>query len=106
TIASQMEDAKGSTTSVTVEAKNPAEQLQAEFQASGTIVTFQGFLLAYEESADENEETEKTDDAEVRLPQLEEGNTLRQGEIVAAGHQTNPPARYTEASLVKVLEEK
>ncbi|SEB02350.1 type I DNA topoisomerase [Leifsonia sp. 21MFCrub1.1] len=106
TVASQMADAKGQTASVTVEARiseGPLDGTVAEFTASGTVITFRGFLNAYEESRDE--ERNATDAAEAKLPPLTEKQTLSVRDIAADGHETTPPPRYTEASLVKTLEE-
>ena len=74
------------------------------FSASGRTITFAGFLKAYVETVDEQAGGE-ADDAESRLPQLTEGQRLAALELTPDGHATNPPARYTEASLVKALEE-
>ncbi|TFC59390.1 MULTISPECIES: type I DNA topoisomerase [unclassified Cryobacterium] len=111
TVASQMADATGSTASVTIaagptgQAAHPAaSEALAEFAASGTVITFRGFMLAYEESRDE-ERNASTDPTESKLPPLEEGQTLTLVEVEAKGHETTPAARYTEASLVKKLEE-
>ena len=98
TIASQMHDAKGSTSTVTIAAGE-----RAEFTASGTVITFRGFLSAYEEGHDE--ERNEGDQAESRLPSLTEGQSLDLLDLEAKGHDTSPPPRYTEASLVKALEE-
>ena len=103
TIASQMADAKGSTATVTIGAEPTASGAVAEFQASGTVITFRGFLSAYEESRDDEREEDAA--AEARLPQLTEGQALSVLGIEAKGHETSPPPRYTEASLVKKLEE-
>nr|WP_218857148.1 type I DNA topoisomerase [Leifsonia soli] len=106
TVASQMADAKGQTASVTVEARlseGPLDGTVAEFTASGTVITFRGFLNAYEESRDE--ERNATDAAEAKLPPLTEKQPLSVRDIAADGHETTPPPRYTEASLVKTLEE-
>ena len=106
TVASQMADAKGSTDTVTVGATVVEDGASAptplEFTASGTVITFPGFLLAYEEGRDE-----KRGDAEqnVSLPQLAEGQALGVADREAKGHETSPPPRYTEASLTKRLEE-
>ena len=106
TVASQMADAKGSTDTVTVGASvvEPGEGTATalEFTASGTVITFPGFLLAYEEGRDE-----KRGDAEqnVSLPQLSERQGLGIADPTAKGHETSPPPRYTEASLTKRLEE-
>jgi DNA topoisomerase-1 len=96
TIASQMADARGQTVSVRIAGGN------AEFATAGTVITFRGFLLAYEESHDE-----PSGDAEERLlPKLAEGDALAATKLEPEGHSTSPPARYTEASLVKALEER
>ncbi|SDK46035.1 DNA topoisomerase I [Cryobacterium psychrotolerans] len=111
TVASQMADATGSTASVTISAgptgssAHPAASgAVAEFAASGTVITFRGFMLAYEESVDE-ERNASTDPTESKLPPLAEGQVLALIEVEAKGHETTPAARYTEASLVKKLEE-
>lgn len=111
TVASQMADATGSTASVTISAgptgpsEHPAaSRALAEFTASGTVITFRGFMLAYEESRDE-ERNAPTDATESKLPPLEEGQVLGLVDVEAKGHETTPAARYTEASLVKKLEE-
>ena len=106
TVASQMADAKGQTASVTVEARigdGPLDGTVAEFTASGTVITFRGFLNAYEEGRDE----ERNADAggEAKLPPLTQGQALGVKDVAADGHETTPPPRYTEASIVKTLEE-
>ncbi|WP_158862576.1 type I DNA topoisomerase [Leifsonia sp. AG29] len=106
TVASQMADAKGQTASVTVEAaitEGPLDGTVAEFTASGTVITFRGFLNAYEEGKDE--ERNSADPADAKLPPLAAGQSLSVREVEADGHETTPPPRYTEASLVKTLEE-
>ena len=109
TVASQMADAKGQTASVTVAvrvAEGPLNGTVAEFTASGTVITFRGFLNAYEESRDEERNaTDSTDAAEAKLPPLSEKQPLSVQDVAADGHETTPPPRYTEASLVKTLEE-
>ncbi|WP_435176460.1 type I DNA topoisomerase [Actinacidiphila sp. bgisy145] len=103
TVASQMKDATGQ--SVTVRVGGAASDgRDAEFSASGKIITFHGFLKAYVEGADDP--NAELDDRERRLPQVAEGDALSADRITADGHSTKPPARYTEASLVKELEEK
>ncbi len=97
TVASQMADAKLSTTSVKLTAEVSGEEL--ELSASGTTVTYKGFLAVYDETReDDNEE-------QAKLPQLAVGDQIVIGDATAKSHQTQPPARYTEASLVKALEE-
>ncbi|WP_181408817.1 type I DNA topoisomerase [Schumannella soli] len=103
TVASQMADARGSTATVMIEAATP-ENGTAELTASGTVITFRGFLAAYEESRDDDRDT-PAEPSESRLPELAEGQTLHAQDVEAKGHETSPPPRYTEASLVKTLEE-
>src|SRR6266513_2499348 len=99
TIASQMADAKGQTVSVRI-AGEASDGRVAEFATAGTVITFRGFLLAYEEGRDEP----SGDDEEKLLPKLAEGDGLTASALEPEGHSTTPPARYTEASLVKALE--
>jgi DNA topoisomerase I len=101
TIASQMKDAAGQTVSLRI-AGTAATGEKTEFGASGTVITFRGFLAAYEEGRDTDE---AADDDERRLPNVAEGDALRVVELEPQGHETNPPARYTEATLVRTLEE-
>jgi DNA topoisomerase-1 len=103
TVASQMADARGTTVSVRVRG-TAATGEEATFAASGRTITFAGFLKAYVETVDDQAGGE-ADDAESRLPQLTQGQGLTADELNPEGHSTNPPARYTEASLVKALEE-
>ena len=124
TVASQMADAVGSTATVRVEVPleptggapqeaGPAFST-AGFTASGTVITFRGFLAAYEEGRDaERYESESgggragaKGDKDVRLPAVTEGQDLAALGAQASGHETTPPPRYTEASLVKALEER
>jgi DNA topoisomerase-1 len=101
TIASQMKDAAGQTVSLRIAGTSANGEL-AEFGASGTVITFRGFLAAYEEGRDTDE---AADDDERRLPNVSEGDALQVVELEPQGHETNPPARYTEATLVRTLEE-
>src|SRR5260370_38849814 len=101
TIASQMEDAKGNTVSLRIAGESTTGE-QVEFGASGTVITFRGFLAAYEEGRDE---TEAKDDDERRLPNLTEGDSAELKEPEPHGHETTPPPRYTQAKLVRTLEE-
>ena len=98
TVASQMADAKLSTTTVKFEAE--VDGKQAEFSAAGTTVITPGFLAVYQDP-----EEDKKEDASAKLPILEVGQSLKIEEIASKDHSTSPPARYTEASLVKALEE-
>jgi DNA topoisomerase-1 len=103
TVASQMADARGTTLSLRISGEARGGQ-QVVFSASGRTITFAGFLKAYVESIDEQAGGE-ADDAESRLPQLEQGQRVDAKELTADGHTTSPPARYTEASLIKALED-
>ena len=107
TVASQMADAKGSTDTVTLGASVPdpvakSGTAAAEFTASGTVITFPGFLLAYEEGKDEKRGSKEQS---VDLPKLSEGQVLAVVDPEAKGHETSPPPRFTEASLTKRLED-
>jgi len=110
TIASQMADARGSTATVrlTSDLEAVAGARQAEFTASGTVISFRGFLAAYEEGRDEQASKRRREVAEEerRLPKLGEGMPLAVLRADAEGHETVPPPRYTEATLVKAMEEK
>ncbi|GMA38326.1 DNA topoisomerase 1 [Mobilicoccus caccae] len=113
TVASQMADAKGSTATVKLVVPTAGAMVggaatqQAEFSASGTVITFRGFLAAYEEGRDEDERAAaQLREEDRRLPQLTEGTGLDVTEAEADGHETAPPARYTEATLVKAMEER
>ena len=103
TVASQMADARGTTVSVRI-AGTAGTGEECVFAASGRTITFAGFLKAYVETVDEQAGGE-ADDAESRLPELTQGQALTAVELRPDGHTTSPPARYTEASLVKALEE-
>lgn len=99
TVASQMADARKLQVRVDMETKTSNDSI-AEFRATGTVVTFPGFLAAYEEARDEND-----DDDSRRLPPLKEGELVSVSSYEALGHSTNPPARYTEPTLVARMEE-
>jgi DNA topoisomerase I len=101
TVASQMKDASGHTVTIQFDAST-ADGTRATFGAAGTVITFPGFLLAYESGRDEPSE----DEEERRLPKLEVGQVLDAKELRPDGHETKPPSRYTEASLVKALEDR
>ncbi|GAA2063149.1 type I DNA topoisomerase [Streptomyces albiaxialis] len=103
TVASQMKDAVGQSVTVKVGGRS-ADGRDAEFSATGKIITFHGFLKAYVEGADDP--NAELDDRERRLPQVAEGDPLSATEMSVDGHATKPPARYTEATLVKELEER
>jgi len=101
TLASQMSDTNGTTVTVkmgTISAG--AASADCEFSASGTTISFPGYRQVYQEIADENE-----DEKEALLPALKVGDAVGIESITANGHNTSPPARYTEPTLVKRLEE-
>jgi DNA topoisomerase I len=103
TVASQMADARGTTLSLRISGRSSDGQ-QVVFNASGRTITFAGFLKAYVESIDELAGGE-SDDAESRLPNVVEGQRVDAKRLIPDGHVTTPPARYTEASLIKALED-
>jgi DNA topoisomerase I len=103
TVASQMADARGTTVSVRI-AGTAATGEAVTFAASGRTITFPGFLKAYVETLDEGSDGQ-ADDAESRLPELTKGQELTAAELNPEGHTTSPPARYTEPSLIKSLED-
>jgi DNA topoisomerase-1 len=96
-----MEDARGQTVSLRIAATSSAND-EVEFAASGTVITFRGFLAAYEPGKDEPAD----EDEERVLPRLEEGQEVSLLEVEPDGHSTQPPARYTEPTLVRALEER
>ncbi|MDQ3425689.1 MAG: type I DNA topoisomerase [Actinomycetota bacterium] len=101
TLASQMEDARGQTVSLRIGAMSTDAE-NVEFTASGTVLTFRGFLAAYEPGRDEPSD----DDEERRLPQLAVGQDVTVLTLEPEGHSTTPPPRYTEPTLVKALEDR
>ncbi|HYG95030.1 MAG TPA: DNA topoisomerase, partial [Nocardioides sp.] len=103
TVASQMKDATGQTVSVRI-GGHAASGEDVVFAASGRVITFHGFLKAYVEGTDDSSTAK--DDAETRLPALEQGDPVSAASITPSGHETKPPARYTEATLIKELEER
>jgi len=102
TLASQMTDCTGETVQLRVGARS-ASGRDAEFAASGTVITHMGFREVYTEGTDAPDASEA--DAELRLPPLNEGDGADCRGLEASGHDTQPPARYTEASLVRRLEQ-
>lgn len=103
TVASQMKDAEGR--SVTIRLGGGASSGEdVVFSASGRVITFHGFLKAYVEGSDDPDT--ESDDRETRLPAVSEGDAVSAASVRAAGHETKPPARYTEATLVRELEER
>ncbi len=102
TLASQMPDARGSTVTARIAATTNAGEA-TEWTASGRTITFPGFLAVYGFGGDD---AEADGDSSAKLPELSEGMTLPAPAIEALGHSTQPPPRYTEATLVRALEEK
>jgi DNA topoisomerase-1 len=103
TVASQMKDAKGESLQLRLTGTAPTSERVCEFSASGRTILFGGFLKAYVEDIDDPEATR--DDQELHLPAVAEGQDLVALAMEATNHETKPPARYTEASLVKRMEE-
>jgi DNA topoisomerase-1 len=97
-----MKDATGQSVSVRIGGASSSGE-DVVFSASGRVITFHGFLRAYVEGTDEGA---AKDDAETRLPALSEGDSVSAAALSASGHETKPPARYTEATLIKELEER
>jgi DNA topoisomerase-1 len=109
TVASQMADARGQTVTVRLGATATDGQStrDTEFSTSGTVITFRGFMAAYEEGRDDDETAAARDDErERRLPQMRQGDGLTVLDLEPEGHATSPPARYTEPTLVRALEER
>jgi len=105
TVASQMKDAVGQ--SVTIRLGGAAATGEdVVFSASGRVITFHGFLKAYVEGTDDPDNRAAKDDHETRLPNLAEGDAVSAASLTANGHETKPPARYTEATLIKELEDR
>jgi DNA topoisomerase-1 len=102
TVASQMADARGQRVQVRIGGTSSAGE-DAEFASSGKVITFPGFLRAYVEGADDPDA--ELEDQERHLPPLAEGDTVGVDALEPKGHTTQPPARYTEATLIKALEE-
>ncbi|WP_328528319.1 type I DNA topoisomerase [Nocardioides sp. NBC_00368] len=103
TVASQMKDAVGNSVAIRLGATATTGE-DVVFSATGRVITFHGFLKAYVEGTDSADQT--SDDQQTRLPNLAEGDTVNAASITADGHETKPPARYTEATLVRELEER
>ena len=103
TVASQMKDAQGRSVSIRLGGAAASGE-DCVFAASGRVITFHGFLKAYVEGADDP--SAETDDREARLPAVSEGDRVTAASLEADGHQTKPPARYTEATLIRELEER
>ena len=110
TLASQMADATGVTVSVRLEVTaSDAASSRCEFSASGTTINFKGYRMAYEDLPDEDaaddDKADAKNDESVLLPAMKAGQSISVAQYTSNAHATSPPARYTEASLVKKLEE-
>ena len=113
TVASQMNDATGTTARARIDGRTLTESeaapvgTVATFSATGTVITDPGFLAVYREDEDDNEDSrsERRGDQDVRLPRLVAGQGVDCEGLEVEEHATKPPARYTEASLVRRLEE-
>ena len=103
TVASQMRDAQGQSVSIRFGGAAAGGE-DVVFAASGRVITFHGFLKAYVEGTDDS--AAARDDQETRLPQLAEGDRVTAASLAADGHETKPPARFTEATLIKELEDR
>ena len=103
TVASQMKDAIGNSVTIRIGGA-AADGRDAVFSSSGRTITFHGFLKAYVEDIDDA--SKRRDDAETRLPALTEGAAVSAATLTPEGHETKPPARYTEATLIKELEDR
>jgi len=104
-MASQMTDARFTTVAVEIEAREAA-QLRGTFRASAQHLVFPGHLAVYGADANDREASDEDEDAEAALPELAQGEALTRRNVEGKQHFTEPPPRYTEASLVKMLEEK
>ena len=100
TVASQMADAKGTTATIRIGATS-GDGRDAEFSASGTVITFRGHMAAYDDADEDQDEKNEAR----RLPAVKVGDSVTAVSLEPSGHSTNPPARYTEATLVQKLEE-
>jgi DNA topoisomerase I len=103
TVASQMKDATGESVSVRVTGASSAGE-QADFGASGKVIAFHGFLKAYVEGSDDPDA--ELDDNQRRLPPMAERDPMNMVRMDVAEHATRPPARFTEAALIKELEDR
>ena len=104
TIASQMSDAKKMQMrfDFDVETKTGGAAI---FRANGSVVTFPGFLAAYEEIVEDKSGDDEGSESDKRLPAMAAGDSIKVSNYICEGHETKPPARYTEPTLVKKLEE-
>ncbi|KRE95491.1 DNA topoisomerase I [Nocardioides sp. Soil774] len=103
TVASQMKDAVGNSVTIRIGGA-AADGRDVVFSSSGRTITFHGFLKAYVEDIDDA--SKRKDDAETRLPNLSQGAAVSAATLSPEGHETKPPSRYTEATLIKELEDR
>ena len=103
TVASQMADARIRQVTVHIDASGSKGDGVARFRASGRSIEFPGFFRAYVEGSDDPDAA--LEDRDQPLPQLAQGDTPTCRKVDASGHETKPPARFTEASLVRILEQ-
>jgi DNA topoisomerase-1 len=103
TVASQMADAKKMQMRVDFDAQT-SDKKATIFRANGSVITFPGFLAAYDDIVDENAKVDE-EATDKRLPAMTMGQSIKVSEYNCEGHDTKPPARYTEPTLVKKLEE-
>src|SRR3546814_8128138 len=103
TVASQRKDAVGQSVSIRYGGAATSGE-DVVFSSSGRVITFHGFLKAYVDGTDDK--AAARDDQETRLPKLEEGNRVTSASLQAQGHETKPPSRFTEATLIKELEDR
>jgi DNA topoisomerase-1 len=104
TIASQMSDAKKMQMRVDFDVKTKTGSA-AIFRANGSVLTFPGFLAAYEEIVEDKSGEDEATESDKRLPAMAVGDSIKVSNYTCEGHETKPPARYTEPTLVKKLEE-
>jgi len=104
TIASQMSDAKKMQMRVDFDVETKTGSA-AIFRANGSVVTFPGFLAAYEEIVEDKSGEDEAAESDKRLPAMSVGDSIKVSNYICEGHETKPPARYTEPTLVKKLEE-
>jgi len=104
TIASQMSDAKKMQMRVDFDVETKTGSA-AIFRANGSVVTFAGFLAAYEEIVEDKSGDDEAAESDKRLPAMAVGDSIKVSNYICEGHETKPPARYTEPTLVKKLEE-
>jgi DNA topoisomerase-1 len=104
-VASQMNPAIYDQTAVDIIAKDKKGRLQ-QFRATGSVMKFPGFTAVYMEGAEEGDTTEQDSDKVLKLPEIQDGDSVSNKDLNPSQHFTQPPPRYTDASLIKDLDEK